>query len=120
MTATIAHFISLEMGNLVNTLGRFLLVAHVRPGATIAALYIVTVIHVTLEVVRTVKPLASADERATRKPFRAVVAVGRASIRSVIIVTVRTVRGGSDADADVDLGFYFGSAHREEETRNRE
>src|ERR1700683_5549531 len=64
------------------------------------------------------EPRASANERAARKPFRTVVTVGRTSIRSVVIIAVRAVRGGSDADADVDLGLYFGSGHCEADCSN--
>lgn len=78
-------------------------------GASIAALSIETAIYVALEVVRAVKPRASASERTARKPFWAVVAVGRTRIRSVVIITIRAVGGGSNANANADLSLYFGS-----------
>jgi hypothetical protein len=89
VTAPVAHFISLEMGNLVNALGRFLVIADVRTCASVAALDVVTVVHVTLEIFRTMKPLAGADAGAAGKPFRAVVTVGRAGKWGIVIVAVR-------------------------------
>jgi hypothetical protein len=67
------------------------------------------IVYVTMEVIRTMKPWASANENATRKPFRPVVAVGSTAIRRSVIVTIGAVRGRSDADADADLRPCFGS-----------
>jgi hypothetical protein len=74
------------------------------------------VVHVALEMVRTMKPGASADEDTARKPFWAVVPVGGTAIRRRIVVTVGAVRGGSDVNAD--LGPNLGSGRRKNEPGN--
>ena len=71
------------------------------------------IIYVTMEVIRAMKPWASADENSTRKPFRPVVAVGSTAIWRSVIVTVGAVGRRSNADADADLRPYFGSGHCE-------
>jgi hypothetical protein len=70
-----------------------------------------TVIHVALEVVSAMKPRASANKDTTRKPYRAVVAVGSTAIRNGVIVAVRAVRGDPNVDADLSPGF--GGGYRE-------
>ncbi len=77
-----------------------------------------TVIYMASEVVRAMKPRAGANEDAARKPFRAVVAVGGAVVRGIVIVTVRTSRCGSDVHADADLSLCFGSGYREADHSN--
>ena len=75
------------------------------------------VIYVTSEVVMAVKPRASANEDTTRKPLRTVVTVRSTSIRSVVIVAIRTC--GLDSDVDVYPGLCFGGGYREANRGNR-
>ena len=82
MTASIPHFVSFEVGDLIETLSRLGFVATVWLWAVIAVLRMETVIYVSSEVVSAMKPRASANEDATCKPFRAVVAIGGAVVRS--------------------------------------
>jgi hypothetical protein len=77
------------------------------------------VIYVAVKIVGAVKPWAGTDEYAASEPFRSIVAVGSATIGSVIIVAVRAVRGGAYADADADLGFCFRSGHREADSSDK-
>jgi hypothetical protein len=63
------------------------------------------------------KPGAGANEDATGKPLRAVVAVRGATIRGGVIVTVGAIRGNADFDAD--LSIYFGSGDRKAHSSNR-
>jgi hypothetical protein len=51
------------------------------------------VVYVAMEIIRAMKPWASADENTARKPFRPVVAVGRTAIRRGVIVTRKGSRG---------------------------
>jgi hypothetical protein len=69
------------------------------------------IIYMALEVFRAVIPRASANEHTASKPFWPVVAVRSTTIRSVVIVTVRTFRGRPNVD--IDLSFYFRSGYRE-------
>jgi hypothetical protein len=108
VAASIAHFVSFEVGNLIDRLRRFTFIANVWLCAFIAVLGIETVIYVALEVIRAMEPRASANEDTTRKPFRAVVAVRSASIRSNVIVAVRAVRGDANVNADLSPGFWGG------------
>jgi len=59
------------------------------------------------------KPRSSTDEHAAIEPFRAVVAVGNAAIGGVVIVTIGTIRG--DPDIDADLSLCFGSSRHKED-----
>jgi len=94
VTAPITHFISFEVRNFTHRLGRLRFFATVWPWAFIAALRIVSVIYVALELGMPMEPRAGANEHATGKPFRAIVAVGSTFIGSVVIVTVWALRGG--------------------------
>ena len=76
------------------------------------------VINVTMEIVRAMKVRSSADENTTCKPFRAIVTVGSASIRSGVIVAIRAIGGASDVNADTDLSRDFGSGNCEAKASN--
>jgi hypothetical protein len=116
VTASITHFVPFEVGNLIETLSRLGFVATVWLWALIAVLRMETVIYVALEVVSAMKPRASANEDATRKPFRSVVAVGGAVVWSDIIITVGTFR--RDSDVDGYLSLCFGSSCHEADRSN--
>ena len=79
VTASIAHFVSFEVLNLVETLSRLGSVAAVWPWTGIAVLGMEMVIYVAVEVFMAMKPRARADEDAAGKPLWAVVAVGAQS-----------------------------------------
>jgi hypothetical protein len=114
----ITHFISFEVGNLTDWLRGFRLIPRVWYGAFVAVVGVVTVVYVALEVVRAMKPRPSANEDAASKPFRAVIAVRSAAIRSCLIVTVGAVGGGSNIDRDADLAFRFGSSYHQANSSN--
>src|ERR1700691_231047 len=99
MAASIACFIAFELRGLSAPRCRFL--AHLGRCAVVTVMRIEGVIYIALEVIRTMKPRASADEDAASEPFRAIVTVGNAAIGSVIIVAVGTIRGYADFDADL-------------------
>jgi hypothetical protein len=112
VAAPITHFVSFEVGNLIDALSRLRSIANPWRWAFIAVIGMITVIHVASKVVRAMKPRAGANERTTGKPFRAVVAVGSAAIRSSVIVAIRACGSGSNFEADVDLSLRLGSGHR--------
>ena len=80
--------------------------------AFIAVVGMVAVVHMTAEVVMTVKPWACADEDAAGKPLRTVVTGRGTSVRSNVIVTVRAY--GLYSHADRNLSRRWGSSYREE------
>ena len=120
VAAAVAHFVSFEVGDFIDALVRLRFITRMRHRAVIAMARIEAVIYVAVKLGGAVKPGTNANENPTRKPFRAVVAVGSTRVRSVVIVAVRAVRGGTDADADGDLGLCFGNGHCEEETSDSE
>ena len=103
MASPIAHFVSFEVGNLIHTISRLGSLAGLRHVAFIAVFGMIAVIYMALEILRAMKPWTSADEDATRKPFRAVVAVGGTAIGRAVIVTIGTFGGYSDFDSDLSL-----------------
>lgn len=110
VAAPIAHFISLKVSG-----GHGLPcgpLAIVRETAIVAVLTIVPVGHMAIKIIRAIKPRDSADEDAPTEPFRAVVAVWGASIRTVVIVAVRTFRSDSDANIETDLSRCLGGSWR--------
>jgi hypothetical protein len=76
------------------------------------------VVYVAPEIVVTVKPRTGANEDATTKPFRAVIAGGSTGIRRHVIVTIGTIRSCSDIDAHANLGRCLGGRSRDAEGGN--
>jgi hypothetical protein len=68
-----------------------------------------TVIYVALKLTSPMKPWASANEAVPIKPFWTIVASGGTVVRSYVIVTIGTIRGYSDSDADLSLCIGGGS-----------
>jgi hypothetical protein len=99
VTASVAHFVAFEVLNLIETFSGLGFVAAVWLWSGIAVLGMEAVIYVAAEAFGAMKPRANANEDATGKPLRAVVAVGGALVGWDVIVAVGTYRG----DADVDL-----------------
>src|ERR1700733_1646423 len=115
MAASVAHFVAFEVGVVNDIVFRTGSFAALRQSAFVAVVGMVTVIHMALEVLRTMEPPAGSDEDSAVEPLRAIVAVGSAAVRGGIVVAVRTI-GGSDFD--VDLGLGCGGGCRESETCN--
>ena len=76
VATSISHFIPFEVCNLIETVLRFGSFAALGHWTLIAAIGMEIVVYMTLNVGRAMKPLASTDEDAARKPLRTVVAVG--------------------------------------------
>jgi hypothetical protein len=81
--------------------------------AFIAVVRMQTVIYMTTEGVGPMKPWANANENAVIEAFRAVVTGGSAGIRRDVIVTVRTIGGYSDSDANLSIRFWKDSCEGE-------
>src|ERR1700722_5452445 len=69
-------------------------------GAGVAVVRVIAVVYVPLEILGAVKPRACADEDATGKPFRTVIAVRSAAVGSGVVITVGTFRSDSDFEPD--------------------
>ena len=101
----------------VEVVGGLMISAVSRIGAVIAVVRIIGVVYVTVEAVVAMEPGTCSDEDATGEPFRTIVAVGSAVVRSVVIVAIRA--GWCYADANGDLGFRGGNCcHRGHEERS--
>jgi len=100
VAATVAYFISLEMGNVIDALIRLGFFAALRSSATVPVVRMITVVYVALKILGAMKPRASADENAAVKPFRTVIAVGSAAVGSGVVITVGTFGSYSDLETD--------------------
>jgi hypothetical protein len=58
VTASVTHFVALEVGHVIDTIARFCSFAAVWPGAVIAVLRMVTVIYMSAEAFPAMKPRA--------------------------------------------------------------
>jgi hypothetical protein len=116
MTASIAHFVALEVFDLIEMLIRIGFLTTGWPWAVIAVFWMEVVIYVAVEALWAVKPGSHTDEDATRKPLRAVVAVGGAVVGRDVIVAIGTLRRNPDFDGYLSLGL--GSGYRETDCRN--
>ena len=77
VTASVAHFISVEM--IKGLLATF------RMWTSVAVLRIEAVVYVTMEVVRTVEPRAGSDEYAAAEPLGPIVPVRSAVVWRVVV-----------------------------------
>lgn len=105
MSASVAHFVTLEVRNLIEMLIGIGFLATGWPGAIIAVLRMETVIYVAMKFGRAMKPWARAKENAAGKPLRTVVAVGSAVVGRDVIVSVRTDGRNSNLNGYLSLGF---------------
>ena len=117
MATPIAHFISLEVpGSPFPSRGAF---AVIRETAIVAVLPVISVVHMSAEIIWAMKPRAGTDEDTPTEPFRTVITIRGTAIRPGVIVTVRTRRSASDADIETDLSRCLGSGWRDGDHRNR-
>ena len=109
VAAAVARFVSMEVvERLFSAPGEW---------AMIAVMWVVAVIDVAIEAARAVKPGTGSDKQAPCEPVRAVVAVGRAIIRSVVEVAIGANGRPTNSDANGNLGMGRG---RKSEKRNCE
>ena len=69
--------------------------------SVVAAARIIAIVHVAVKAVPAAKPWASSDEQTAVEPVGSIVTIWRAAIRCVVEVTVGTVRGDPDVDANL-------------------
>jgi hypothetical protein len=115
VAATVSLFVAFE----VCSVDTFMLVGFLAGSwhwAFIAVIGMEAVVHMAAEVFVTMKPRACADEDASDEPFGTVVTSRSASVRSNVIVAVRTY--GLYSDADGDLSRRSWSSCGEEEYRD--
>ena len=86
--------------------------------AMIPVVRIEMVIHMSVEAAWTVKPLTRSDENTSLKPFRPVVPVRSAGIRSVVEIAIGT--DGCCTNGDGDLGFCRRSGEKRKPNDNSE
>lgn len=73
-------------------------------GPVIALAIVEMMIHVSVEVFRTMKPGTRADEYTARKPLRPIITVRGAVIRGYFVVPVGTDRWLADTNCNLRLG----------------
>ena len=94
VAASVTRFIGLEVIKASRTA--------FRERTVVAVARVEAIVHMAVEAVMAVEPGASTDEDSADEPIRAVVAVRRAVIRSIVEVSVWAL--WSDADVDSNLG----------------
>ena len=101
MAAAIARFISLEgcMVRLLRTRSWL--------RTLISMLRVEVVIHASVKICRSMKPLTGSDEVPANEPLRPIVAVRCAIIRGIVVVAKGAGRLGSEIDIDRNLSTGF-------------
>jgi hypothetical protein len=113
VAVAIAHLVSMKvLGGTIPSRTRS--VAWMRIFTVVAVFRVVVIVDVAIEVFGAVKPWPGTDKDAVGKPLGAVIAVGSATVRRGIIVTIRT--SGRHTDTDAYLGLGSGSTRCNAET----
>jgi hypothetical protein len=105
---TVMDFVAMEVCGRMGMLGSGAFAAS-RHRTLIAVVRVEVIIHMSPEVFGAVEPWACSDEGTPGKPFRAIVAVRSTAVGSCLVIAVRTIRGCTDADADLSLSAWGGS-----------
>jgi hypothetical protein len=100
--ASIPHLVSLEM-RLIDASRRIGSLTPIWHGAVVTVFRMETIVNVAMEVGRTVKPRAGADENAAAEPFWTVVTGWRTAIRSNVVIAVGAFRSYADTDAHLSI-----------------
>jgi hypothetical protein len=101
MASPIARLVSVEV------IERLFAAARRRPSVAVAG--IIAVVDMAVEVAGAAEPAAGTDKHAVVEPIGPVVAVGRAVIWSVVVVTVGTDRLHSEVDGDLGRRYARGA-----------
>lgn len=88
-----------------------------RQAAVVATAHVIAVVDRAAESTRAVEPGAGSDEDAVREPLRSVVAIRRALIRRVTVISIRA--HGRGADLDGNLGMRLGRVDRQQRAGNQ-
>ena len=103
VAVAIARLVSVKvLGGAVPPVTRSVAMVGIFPA--VAVVRVVAIVDIAVEVFRAVKPWAGTDKDAVGKPLGTVVAVGSATVRRGLEVTVGTSGRYSDADAHLGLG----------------
>jgi hypothetical protein len=108
VATSIPLFVSIEVGA-IDALRCFGFLATVWHWTLVAVLRMESVIDVTSEVLRAVKPWARPHEDTATEPFGAVIAGGRTAVGSGIVVSIGTLRSYPDIDAYLRLYRWNGN-----------
>jgi hypothetical protein len=113
MAATVTFFVTAKVFHMIQRVGGIRMIATVRERAVIAIVCIKVVINVAMEVVGSMKPRPGSNEHAARKPLGAIVAVRRAVIRRIVIISVRANGSGANINTDAHLSCLgLGAPHQ--------
>src|ERR1035437_1384743 len=112
VAVAIAHFISFEVRNLIEAPRGLGLLATSGLWTVIAVFRMEAVVYMTLETFMAVKPRTGANEDSTRKPLRAVIAVGSTIIGSGVIVPIGTLGRDSNLDSNLSRRFWNSCQHK--------
>ena len=120
MTAAIPDFVAFEMLHMARTMLAIRRLPVRRHMPVVAMVGIEVVIYVAVEVPGPMKPRPCANEDAAVEPFRAVVAVGSAIVRRVIVVAVRTHWFWAVLHAEADLRWTAASEEQQQGCGNKQ
>ena len=84
----------------MEVIGWFTIAAMLGIAAMVAITRVEATVHMAVEAAIAVIVTACADENATVKPFRAIVAIGSAVVGAIAIVSVRADRWSTDTNAN--------------------
>lgn len=116
VAASITHFVAFEVGDMTDGLSCFGPVTAGGMRAVVSVVGMEMIIDVAVETLGAMKPGAGADEDATSKPLRAIIAVGSAIVGRNVIVAVGAHRRNSDIYGNLSLRF--GSINRKTNCSN--
>ena len=109
VTVPISHFVAMKLCGM-RMFDRLLVMDGVR--AVISVTGVEVIVHVAMEIMRTMEPGPRPDKHSAGEPFRPVIAVRGAAVGRGFVVAVRAC--GSYADAYADLGVGWGRGCYEE------
>jgi len=103
MPVRIMHLMSVKFGAMI----RRVLPAR-REMAMIAVAIVEGMIHMPMEVVRTVEPGTRSNKHSARKPLRPIIPIRRAVIRRNLVISIRTDRRLADLHSDLSRSLIAG------------
>ena len=107
MSMHIVHFFAVELSTMLGWM-----FAALRGRPMVAVAVVECVIHMSMEVMRSMKPWSSTDEYATVEPLRTVVTIRRTSVGGNFVIAIRT--NGRRTYVDGDLSWCTTSGHKEQ------
>jgi hypothetical protein len=99
MTSAVAHFVSLEMRDVVDRPGRPFAVCRIR--TMVSVVRIEVIVYMPMKIGGSMKPRANTDEDAVDEPRGAVISIRRTIVGCVIVISIGTIRRRADGDRDL-------------------